>query len=74
MPEKSIGLGLSLIADGDQKENHNSVSRFLQTGQEARRPYFLLQCLLVTFFSHGMGGRRGHRAVLDGISGATLPS
>ena len=40
LPEESVGLGLSLIADVNRKQNHNSVSRFLQTGQEARQPYF----------------------------------
>ena len=39
-------------ADGNQKLNHNSVSMFLKTGQEARQPCFLLPVSLGHIFFH----------------------
>lgn len=60
MPDESVGLGPSVTADGNQKQNQESMSTVLQTGEEARKPYFLPPLSLVTFFSCQKGGRRGH--------------
>lgn len=75
LPEERVGLGLSLIADVNQKQNHNSVSMFLQTGQEARQPYFFPPVSLGhSFFHTRRAGEEGMGAVLGRISGAILPS
>lgn len=75
MPDESVGLGPSVITDGNQKQNHESVSKVLQTGQEARKPYFLPPLSEVTFFFMPDGReKRACGQCLDRISGATLPS
>ena len=65
-------------ADGNQKQNHNSVSMFLKTGQEARQPCFLLPVYLGHIFFTPDGREKRAWAVggvlLDRISGAILPS
>lgn len=38
MPDENVGLGPSVTEGGTQKQNLDSVSRFLQTGQKARKP------------------------------------
>lgn len=50
MPNESIDLGPNLIADGKQKQNHNSVSRFPQTVQEVWQPVYLPPLFLDCFF------------------------
>ena len=68
------GLDLSLISNGNQKENAKSMSRFPQTEQKTRQPYFLVSLSLRGVFSNSKGGRRMRGAGLLGCPGTILPS
>ena len=67
-------LGLSLISDGKLKQKCSSLSKFPQTGQNARQLLVLVLLPLCGVFSNWKGGGRALRTGPAGIAGALLPS
>lgn len=73
MPDENVGLGPSVTADGNQ--NHESVwAGFFTLGKKQGSHISCLLCLWSYFFHTGGAGEEGMWAVLDRISGTTLPS